>query len=234
MTNPAACPACHAPLVPTARYCHRCGRAITGGAGEQAPWIMAWVLVLVALGGITWFVRTKDTRAAAPDMANAGNEAPFAAAGAGGGGGGGTPPDISQMTPRERFLRLYDRIMTMAGSGDTAGALRFAPMAIQAYGMLDQVDADARYHAGAIYIQLADYPSAEALADTIQAAAPTHLFASLLRLEVAQARGDGPAAAEARGAFLKNFDREIKSGRPEYTEHREMLDSLRQQLQGAN
>ena len=232
MTSPAACPACHAPLVPTARYCHRCGRAVTGGTGEHAPWIMAWALVLVALGGITWFVVTKDTRAAAPDMANAGNEAPFAG-GAGGGGGGGTPPDISQMTPKERFLRLYDRIMSTMSSGDTAGALRFAPMAIQAYGMLDEHDADARYHAGTIYVQLADYPSAEALADTIQATAPTHLFASLLRLEVAQARGDDQAAGQARATFLKNFDAELKRGRPEYTEHREMLDSLRTQLQGA-
>ncbi|MFN8647151.1 MAG: zinc ribbon domain-containing protein [Gemmatimonadales bacterium] len=227
MTTPSSCPACHAPLSPDARYCHRCGRAVTAGVGEQAPWFVAWGLVLVALAGITWFVVTKDARAAAPDMANAGNTTP----GQGGaGGGGGAPPDISQMTPRERFLRLHDRIMNAVGSGDTATALRFAPMALQAYGMLDQVDADARYHAGVIHIQLGDYPAALALADTIQAEAPKHLFASLLRLEVGQASRDAAASDRARRAFLADFDQELRAGRPEYDEHRPMLDDLKQRL----
>lgn len=224
MTTPPSCPACHAPLATEARDRHRCGRAVTAGVGEQAPWIVAWALVLVALAGITWFVTTKDARAAAPDMANAGNTA------AGQGGGAGAPPDISQMTPRERFLRLHDRIMNAVGTGDTATALRFAPMALQAYDMLDQVDADARYHAGVIHIQLGDYPAALALADTIQAAAPKHLFAALLRLEAAQAGRDAAAYDRARKTFLADIDQELRAGRPEYDEHRAMLDDLKQRL----
>lgn len=223
MTMPPACPACHAPLDPDARYCHRCGRAVGGNAGDRSVWLVAWALVILTLGAITWFVFNKDTERQAPEMANAG----------GGGGGGGTPPDISQMTPRDRFFRLHDRIMTAAGGGDTATAQRFAPMALQAYGMLDQFDTDVRYHAGVIHIQVRDYPGALALADTIQADAPTHLFAALLRMEVAEAQGHTAAAATARQAFVRNFDQELRAGRPEYQEHRAMLDDLRQRLGGS-
>ena len=224
-TDSSTCPACHAPLTEGARYCHRCGRAAVGGSVDRAPWIMAWALVALSLGGIGWFVATKDARAAGPDMANAGNAAPV-----GGQAAGGAPPDISQMTPRERFLRLHDRIMSAVGAGDTATAQRFAPMALQAYGMLDPIDADARYHAGAINIQLGDFPAALALADTIQAGAPAHLFADLLRLEAAQASGDQAQATRAGQSFLRHLDAELQTGRPEYQEHRAMLDQLQQRL----
>lgn len=226
MTTPATCRACHAPLDAAARYCHRCGRAVTSGVGERAPWIVAWAFVAIALAGIAWFVLGRSAGPSAPDMANAGN----ASGAPGAGAGGGQPPDITQMTPRERFLRLHDRIMSAAAGGDTATALRFAPMALQAYGMLDRIDADARYHAGAIHVQLGQYPEALALADTIQADAPRHLLGSLLRLEVAQARRNQAEAARARTTFLADFDTELKTGRPEYQEHRAMLDDLRQRL----
>ena len=224
-TDSSTCPACHAPLTEGARYCHRCGRAAVGGSVDRAPWIMAWALVALSLSGIAWFVLTKDEGAAAAQMANAGNAPP-----GGGQAAGGTPPDISQMTPRERFLRLHDRIMSAVGAGDTATAQRFAPMALQAYGMLDPIDADARYHAGAIHIQLGEFPAALALADTIQAGAPDHLFADLLRLEVAQARGDLAEATRAGQTFLRHLDAELQAGRPEYQEHRAMLDQLKQRL----
>jgi hypothetical protein len=222
MTTPATCPACHAALAPEARYCHRCGRAvIAGGSEERTPWIIAWILVAVALGGIAYFVRIKDSGQSRPDMANTGAPAPAASP--------GTPPDISQMTPRERFLRLYDRIMTAAGQGDSATAQRFAPMALQAYGMLDTQDPDVRYHAGEIHIRLGQFAEALALADTIQAEAKDHLFGDLLRAEAAAAKGDRVLLQKSRAAFLTHYDGQIAAGRPEYQEHRALLDTFRSQ-----
>ncbi|HWA56444.1 MAG TPA: zinc ribbon domain-containing protein [Gemmatimonadales bacterium] len=230
MTDPTpgatACPSCHASLTPGARYCHRCGRAV-GAGSDRGIWIAAWAVVAIAIASIVYFVNRAPAPATGPDMANAGNAGPATAAGA---RPQGAPPDISQMTPRERFLRLHDRIMSAQESGDTATAQRFAPMAISAYGMLDQVDVDARYHAGAIYILTRAYPEALALADTIQAESSKNLLGDLLRLEVAQAKKDAALEARARKAFLDNFDAQIARQRPEYQEHKAMLDDLRRQL----
>lgn len=228
MTTPAACPACFAGLSPDARYCHRCGRAVTaGGSSERTPWFIAWGLVALAIGGIIYFVVTKNGAQSRPDMANVGAE-PSGSTGAAPGGG---PPDISQMTPRERFLRLNDRIMKATAQGDSAMAQRFAPMAISAYGMLDAYDPDVRFHAGEVHIQLREYPEALALADTIQHDAKDHLFADMLRAEVARARNDQPMLTKSRKAFLEHFDAQIAAGRPEYQEHRSMLDDFKAQAQ---
>jgi len=222
MTATAVCPACRATLAVDARYCHRCGRAITqGGSGERTPWIVAWSLVLLALGGITLFVVTKNTAAAVPEMANAGAAGPQGAAGET--PAEGAPPDISQMSPRERFLRLSDRIMSAAESGDSTTARRFAPMGIAAYGMLDGYDPEVQFRAGEVHLALGDYAGALALADTIQGQAKDHLFADLLRAEAARVRGDSAAFDRGRRAFLKHFDAQMATGRPEYQAHSQML-----------
>lgn len=222
------CPSCQVPLTPGGRYCHRCGRAV-GAGSERGIWIAAWGTVALFIGLIVYFVNQRSTQAVGPDMANAGNAGAAGAAGAG--ARPGAPPDISQMTPRERFLRLHDRVMGAAESGDTATASRFAPMAIAAYGMLDSVDIDARYHAGALYIKSGALPAALALADTIQAEAKENLLGDLLRLEVARARKDRSGESRARKAFLDHYDAQFALRRPEYEEHKAMLANLRKQLQ---
>lgn len=232
MTTPPAadtiCPACNAPLSAGARYCHRCGRALaTTGARERRVWIAAWATVALALAVIVYSVNRDATEPAAPDMANAGN----AASGAERPSNAAAPPDISQMSPRDRFLRLHDRIMAAEQTGDSATVVRFMPMALAAYGMVDTVDLDLRFHVGALRIRAGDYPGALALADTIQSMAPGHLMGDMLRLEVAQFRKDSTAITKYSRQYLDHFDRQIGSGRPEYEEHRAMLDDLRRQLQ---
>jgi hypothetical protein len=221
-----SCPSCQVPLTPGGRYCHRCGRAV-GAGSERGIWITAWGTVALCIALIFYFVNHRSAQVTGPDMANAGNAGGAGAAGA----RPGTPPDISQMTPRERFLRLHDRVMGAAEAGDTATANRFAPMAIAAYGMLDSVDIDARYHAGALYVQAGALPAALALADTIQVEAKGNLLGELLRLEVAQARKDRSGESRARKAFLDHYDAQVALRRPEYEEHKAMLENLRKQLQ---
>jgi hypothetical protein len=139
----------------------------------------------------------------------------------------GTPPDISALTPRERFDRLFNRVMAAAENGDTAEVRRFLPMAKMAYGQLPAVDADARYHMAMLHVQGGESTAALAQADSIAAAIPQHLFVFLIREADAVGRGDRGAAERARAAFLAAYDAEIALERPEYAEHRGALDRFR-------
>lgn len=219
-----ACTACGAPLSPGARFCHRCGAPASSGAPsggrERTAWIVAGVAVMVALLLMVW--KIGGARPTVPDMGNAGNiDAGRGTAPA------GQAPDISSMTPRERFDRLYDRIMQAAEKGDSQTVAQFAPMALGAYELLDTVNADARYHAAMIHLTLGDFPGTLALADTILAGAPGHLFAYIIRGESADRQNDTALLNRSYREFLDHFDSEIKAGRIEYQEHRPILDDFR-------
>jgi hypothetical protein len=136
-------------------------------------------------------------------------------------------PDISQMTPRERFDRLFDRVMGAAERGDSTTVTQFSPMALGAYDMLDQFDADARYHAAMIHLVNGNMGAARALADTIQKEAPNHLFGYLIRGEAADRANDLAALNTAYRAFLSSYDAELGADRIEYREHQRALDDFR-------
>jgi hypothetical protein len=141
---------------------------------------------------------------------------------------GAAPPDLSTMTPRERFDRLYNRVMRAAESGDTATVARFSPMAMLAYGQLDSVDADARYHAAVLQLHVrADTAAALRLADSILAIQPHHLFGYLIRGTAARLAGDQRLLAHAYADFLAAWDAETRANRPEYRDHQAMLDQFR-------
>jgi hypothetical protein len=145
------------------------------------------------------------------------------------GAAAGAAPDISQMSPRERFDRLFNRVMQAAEQGDSAQVERFTPMALGAYAQLDSVDIDARYHAAILRIQSGDPAGALALADTILTQSPGHLFGYLIRGTAAAARGDTAARTRAERDFLAHYDAEMKANRPEYLEHRPALDAFKHQ-----
>jgi len=145
---------------------------------------------------------------------------------------GGSPPDISQLTPRQRFDRLYDRIVRGLEQNDSATVLRFAPMAFAAYAQLDSVDALARFDVGTLRATLGDLPGASALADTILAGAPHHLFGFMLQGTVADFRGDKAAVEQSYRSFLANYDAELKSGKPEYRIHQPLVDDFHQRALG--
>ena len=132
------------------------------------------------------------------------------------------------MTPRERFDRLYNRIMTAAESGNSAEVSRFAPMAFAAYAGLDRVDADARYHLAVLYLHAtANVPAALAQADSIAAESPRHLFAILIRGTAARQSGDSGLLARSQRDLLQSWDAEMAVDRSEYRDHRVMLDQFR-------
>ena len=133
------------------------------------------------------------------------------------------------MSPRERFDRLYNRVMTAAETGNAAEVSRFSPMAFAAYGQLDSADADARYHAAVLHLHVAsDTAAALRLADSIAIDAPGHLFAILIRGTTARQSGDARLLARSQREFLAAWAGEMQKDRSEYRDHRTILDQFRE------
>jgi hypothetical protein len=238
-TTSHVCPACQAELSPQARFCHRCGMAVSGsrplaGAGgasasERTAWTIAGLLVLALFGMIAYKVLTGDTATRAPDMANAGN-APPGATQIGDPGGPlptGPAPDISALTPAEQFIRLYNRVMEAAGRGDSATVVNFTPMALGAYARLDSFTNDERYHAAVLNAQVGRLPEALALTDTMLAATPGYLLAYVVRADIARFRNDAAGLRQAYADFNAAYPAESAARRAEYADHQNVLDEFR-------
>ena len=231
------CRACQASLSATAKFCHRCGAPAPGAASasgversERIAWIVAGTVVALLLAMIVYRMMANDPAGArAPDMANAGNEAPGAAVTADPGGAlpTGRAPDISALTPAERFTRLYNRVMQAAANGDTTTVVNFTPMALGAYSQLETISNDERYHAAILHAQVGNLPAALALADTMLAISPDYLLAYVVRGEVARFRNDSARLRQAHAAFNAAYAREIAARRAEYVDHKNVLDDFR-------
>lgn len=206
------CARCGSNVPADARFCPGCGaKAGTGkSAGGRVPLAVATVGVVALVLVLSWSYR-KAPSAAAPEV-----EA---------GGAPASPPDISNMSPRERFDRLYNRSMQAVESGDGSGFGTFAPMALLAYSQLDSVDNDARYHAAMLELHRGDASGATLLADSILATAPGHLFGYVIRGTVARWQHDSAGLAAAQRDFRAHYDAEMAAGRPEYADHRAILES---------
>jgi hypothetical protein len=207
------------------------GQAATPRRSERTAWIVAGTLCVLLVAAIAYQVSRAAPRPSAPDMAN-----PGVSTGAAGPAAGlsGPAPDISRMSPRERFDRLYNRIMQAAERGDSAEVQRFTPMALGAYEQLDAQDTDARYHAAVIHLQVGNFAPALALADTIQRQSPGHLFGYLIRGTAAGLQQDPVALARARREFLSRYEIETKANRVEYLEHGPVLDEFRREAEEGN
>ena len=223
--TPAPCAGCGRPLDASARFCSTCGRP-TAASGGRIPALVGradrtpWFIAAAALAGLLVMLLLMLVRTA-PRVTAATADSTVA------GDGAGIPPDISSMSPRERFNRLYNKIMTAAQSGDEGTVGRFTPMALTAYAQLDTVDADARYHAALLEVHTGDVTGATALADTILAQDPGHLFGYVIRGTVARWQKDDKALAKAYAGFQEHYDAEIKAGRQEYAEHTRSLEEFR-------
>ena len=233
-----SCRSCQADLSAQARFCHRCGHPVGSGASgkrsERAAWLVATALCVLLVGGIVYKVSSGAAAAPAPDMANTGadarDRAPVQQL------PGDLParaPDISAMTPRERFDRLFNRIMQAGQQGDSAEVRRFTPMALGAYQQLDARDVDARYHAAVLYLGVGDLAPAYALADTILAESPHHLFGFIIRGTGAGIEGNTEALRRAGRDFLTNYRAEMAANRVEYMEHRPVLEEFKAEAEKA-
>ena len=135
--------------------------------------------------------------------------------------------DLSAMTPREAADRLFNRVMMASEQGNTEEALQFAPMALMAYGRVDELDADAHYHMGRIYMVAGDIENAGKQIAILKQDAPNHLLGLLLEHTIAEQSGDRDAAARAKAAFAAAYDAEMTTGRSEYQDHTVSIENFR-------
>ena len=236
----AFCAACGAQLTSGARFCHRCGQAVgeavfTAGAplphaaatpsaasNQTLPWAVAAIalLALIALVAGQRFNRRPATATAETPVAAPPTAGPFAgrdqSAGATDPNAAERPvraPDISAMSPEERALRLFNRVVSLAEQGKRDSVQFFAPMALMSFQSLPSPTPLQRFELGRI-AQLAEVKEiVTAQADTILKASPTHLLgltlastaAGMRREFTKQADFDRRLIAAAKGERAKNL-----------------------------
>jgi hypothetical protein len=171
------------------------------------------MLALVALVAGQRFTQSPPSEQAAPSSASEG-AAPFAGA-----TGNGQAPDISKFSPAEAAVRLYNRIMSAHENGHADTVQMFAPMAITAYEMIGNLDADQRYDVGRIAAISGNESVARAQADTILAKNPNHLLGLILAGNAAHMRKDAAAEASYRAKLVAAAPAEKAKQLPEYITH---------------
>ncbi len=135
-------------------------------------------------------------------------------------------PDISQLTPRERADRLFDRIVRAAEAGDTAQVGQFQPMALAAYSMLPRQDSDSRYHVGLIHSLTGAFTAARAQLDSIRATNPDHLLGVMLGFAIAQLTDNAAGQRQAYSDFIDAYETEIALQKPEYAAHDPAIEAF--------
>lgn len=207
------CSECGTKLTPGAKFCHNCGNPLRRPFYTQ--WILPALVGAITVVAILIIVRSTQTETGGRTPPSAQMPPPQR-----------IPPDLSQMTPRQAADQLFNRVMRAAEVGDSPEALRFVPMALGAYQLLGGLDADARYHVGALVLVTGNWHAALAHADTLAQVYPNHLFAEMLRARAYQGMGRMDLALDAYHAYLEHEKEELDAQRPEYSEH----DSLLQQF----
>ncbi len=224
-----SCASCGKRLEAGAKFCNNCGAAqgaavppgrpvATPRQGMPTNMILLWLVGAAVLAALVWL---------------AGGRTPAPAADSGGGGTtvAGGAPDISQMTPRERFTRLADRVQAASENNDQAQFQQFLPMLESSWDLLlpGDRDADARFHFGLIESEAGKTTQALAQADTIMAEVPDHLFGWYLRATIAERANQPDEVRRARQGFLKAYDAQVATNLPEYAAHQALLTDFRQQ-----
>ncbi len=213
----ATCASCAAPLTPGAKFCHRCGSPAGANAPSESrtgssalPWSVAGI-ALLALIALVASQRFSGSGADAGATAEGG--APPA------GERTGQAPDISNLSPAEAAVRLYNRVMGQHERGRADSVQLFAPMAITAYQQLGPLDLDQRYDMGRIAAISGDEALARAEADTILAKHPNHLLGLILAANAAHLRKDSAGERAYRDKFIAAVPAERAKQLPEYITH---------------
>ena len=171
------------------------------------------------LGAMQIGIRTANTASSTPVAISAN-------------GGSNGPPDISNLSPRDRADRLYDRMMRLHEERKTDSVSFFAPMALQAYAAIPDQDAHTRYDMARIAMVAGTLPVAQAQADTILRGDSTHLLGLILAADLARAANDMAKATKLEATLLAQLARERARNLPEYQAHDREITSVVERLQG--
>ncbi len=186
---------------------------------RRVPWAVTIVglIAVAAYGAGRSAAVASDVSVPPSGQGNAtmGVSTPFVEAGI-----AGAAPDISNLSPRERAARLYDRVMRYVEEGKKDSLEVFAPMAMASFELLGTgLDLDARYDLGRVAAETGVFAVAAAQADTILKTSPTHLLGLALAARTAARQGNAAAAKRSWSAFLAAKEAEIMKQLPEYDAH---------------
>ncbi|MGH7449178.1 MAG: hypothetical protein ACRELT_16515, partial [Longimicrobiales bacterium] len=196
-------------------------RPAAAGRNPNLPWyIAAGVLLLLLIVLVVPVITGRDSQNGRAPLRSAGAEGVPA----------GTPPPLTG-TPRQQADRLFERIMTARERGDAAEAVRFAPMAIEAYAMAAPLDNDGLYHLASVHLVTGDYAAARATAEQILMTDASNLLGLGIAAEAADLAGDSAAARDYASRFLDAYDAEIVRNLPEYQGHARILPDYRASAQ---
>lgn len=212
------CARCGTAISTGSRFCHNCGSPVAtapvaalvplpSAPSSRIPWIIGGTATAALL--ILVIAQRLNTGATPPGTAESAAEAPAAM----------RAPDISQMSPRERAARLFDRIMRLNEEGKRDSMQLFAAMAIPAYQALEPLDNHLHYDLGRVAVVAGQLDLAQAQADTILKAQPQHLLGLILASQIAETRGDSAAARRFRRRLVAAETSERAKGLEEYTLH---------------
>lgn len=221
------CPSCQTPLHAEAEFCYKCGSpAGVPRAAKRLDWkgltpvaalIVATVALMLVVGKFA--TERKDEPSSPPSNAVAPS---------------GQAIDLSKMTPRDAADRLFNRVMAADERGDKATATQFAPMALQAYQLVERPDTDVHYHMGLINLVLGNLDAVRGQIENVKRDSADHLLGLALAYTVAKRSGDDKAEADILARFAAAYDAEIKRGKPEYEAHRNVIDRLRLSATGSS
>lgn len=136
--------------------------------------------------------------------------------------------DLSTMTPREAADRLFNRVMTALGEGDQSEVGMFLPMAIDAYQLVPNLDADGHFHLSLLQQAGGDHRGGLQTAERVLDTNPDHLLALYAAGEAARELGESAWARDHFQHVLEVFETESARDLPEYREHAGLLPAIRE------
>lgn len=232
------CPECGSEE--SGRYCSECGSRLerpddssTSSLVSRLPWILSGLAVLAFAVGAVLLVQERvrpRTEGAPltgeiPGMEGGGEERGAGEAGAPAGGEMPSAEELGRMGPREAGDRLFDRAMRLDAAGSERAEF-FAEMGLRAYGGVppEELDADARFHAGLLRLVLGQADSAAAQAERILSEEQGNLLGLYLAARAAAEAGDTARARERMRRLRAALEAADLSARPEYEAHRRLLE----------
>lgn len=249
------CDACGASVPSGHRFCSQCGTAVageatgsrgplgarppqgrpppvhSGDAGGDAADRRRWWIAGLAVAGALVFLSLPYVWTGWADQGDQPRTPMGAPMGAPGGAPGlGPAPgvDLSSMTPRQAADRLFNRVMGALGEGNQGEVQSFLPMAIDAYHLVPDLDADGHFHLSLLQQTAGDYQAALETAERALETEPDHLLVLYAAGEAARELDRMELARQHFSHLLDVFDVESARDRPEYGEHASFLPTIRE------
>jgi hypothetical protein len=134
------------------------------------------------------------------------------------------------MSPTDAANRLFDRVMSTIEAGDTAAALGFQPMAVQAHQALEPLDMDGLFHL-AMLEMLVDPSAALVTAQRMLEVDADHVLGLGMAAQASIGLGEEDQAAVHYQRLLDVFDGQFARPLPEYQGHQNSLNQMQREAQ---